>query len=98
MSSGEIATEGWMPTEVLFILALHSIAAVVSAVMAFRDGLSLLQSLRSGGLGFITGLFGLINRARMDPRNLHYMHVVQDACINLGLEAFALYGIPYFLK
>jgi len=87
-----------MPTEVLFILALHSIAAVVSAVMAFRDGLGFLPSLQSGGLGFITGLFGLITRARMDRRQLHYMQVVQDALINLGLEAFALYGIPYFLK
>ncbi len=87
-----------MPTEILFILALHSIAAVVSAIMAYRDGLDILQSLRSGGLGFITGLFGLITRARMNRAHLGYMHVVQDAFINLGLEAFALYGIPYFLK
>jgi hypothetical protein len=88
----------WMPTEVLFILALHSIAAVASLIMAIRDGLGSVQSLRWGVIGFITGLLGLITRARMDRRDLLYVHVLQDALLNLGLEAIALYGLPHLLN
>jgi hypothetical protein len=87
-----------MPTEVLFILALHSIAAVASLISAIRDGLGFVQSLRWGIIGFITGLLGLITRARMDRRDLLYVHVVQDALLNLGLEAIAFYGLPHLLK
>jgi hypothetical protein len=87
-----------MPTEVLFILALHSIAAVISLIVAIRDGLDFWQSLRWFGLGFLTGFLGLITRARIDRRHLHYMQVVQDAVLNLGMEVVALYVIPHFLK
>ena len=86
-----------MPTEVLFILALHSIAAVISVIIAARDGLNFLQSLRWLGLGFLTGFLGLVTRARMDRRQLHYMQVVQDAVLNLTMEVAALYVIPHFL-
>ena len=86
-----------MPTEVLFILALHSIAAIISVIVAIRDGLDFVQSLRWLILGFITGFLGLITRARMDRRHLHYMQVVQDAVLNLGMELIALYAIPHFL-
>jgi hypothetical protein len=86
-----------MHIEILFILALHSIAAVVSLVRARRDGLGFSESLRWGGIGFITGLLGLITRARMDRRHWHYMLMVQDAFLNLILEIIALYGIPHIL-
>jgi hypothetical protein len=33
----------------------------------------------------------------MDRRHVHYMHIVQDALVNLGMEGVALYGIHYFL-
>jgi hypothetical protein len=88
----------WMPPEVLFILALHSIAAVISLIVATRDGLGFLQSLRWFALGFLTGFLGLITRARIDRRHLHYMQVVQDTVLNLGMEVVALYIIPHFLK
>lgn len=84
--------------EILFILALHSIAAVVSLIVAYREGLSLSDSLRWGGRGFLTGLLGLITHSRMDRRHVHYMHVVQDALLNLGLEVVALYVLPKFLR
>jgi len=87
-----------MPTEVLFILALHSIAAIVSLIVAIRDGLDFLQSFRWLLLGFMTGFLGLITRAKMDRRHLHYMQVVQDAVLNLGMEVTALYLIPHFLR
>ncbi len=87
-----------MSTEVLFILALHSISAVISLIVALRDGLGFLESLRWGGIGFITGIIGLITRARMDRRYLNHLEVVQDALLNLGLEVVALYGIPRLLK
>jgi hypothetical protein len=87
-----------MPTEIFFILVLHSIAAVITLIIALRDGLGFLQALRWGGLGFITGLLGLITRARMDRRHLDHMHVVQDALLNFGMEAVALYGIPHILR
>ncbi len=86
-----------MPIEVLFILALHSIAAVISVIVAIRDGLDALQTLRWAVLGFITGLLGLVTRSRIDRRHLHYMQVVQDAVLNLGMEVVALYAIPHFL-
>jgi len=86
-----------MPTEILFILALHSIAAVISVIIALRDGLGLLQSIRWFILGFLTGILGLMTRARMDRRHLHYMQVVQDAVLNLAMEVAALYVIPRFL-
>jgi hypothetical protein len=87
-----------MPTEILFILALHSIASIISLIIAIRDHLGFLQSLRWGILGFITGILGLMTRARMDRRHLHYMQVVQDAVLNLGMEVAALYVIPHFLR
>ncbi len=86
-----------MHIEILFILALHSIAAAVSLVRARRDGLNFMESLRWGGIGFITGLLALITRARMDRRHYHYMLMAQDAFLNLGLEVIALYGIPHIL-
>ncbi len=86
-----------MHIEILFILALHSIAAAVSLVRARRDGLNFMESLRWGGIGFITGLHALITRARMDRRHYHYMLMAQDAFLNLGLEVIALYGIPHIL-
>ncbi len=86
-----------MPIEVLFILALHSIAAIISVIVAIRDGLDALQTLRWAVLGFITGILGLITRSRIDRRHLHYMQVVQDAVLNLGMEVVALYAIPHFL-
>ncbi|HMD83244.1 MAG TPA: hypothetical protein VKO18_00925 [Terriglobia bacterium] len=86
-----------MPIEILFILVLHSIAAAVSLIRARRDGLGFLESLRWGGIGFITGLLALITRARTDRRHYHYMLMAQDALLNLGLEVIALYGIPHIL-
>jgi len=86
-----------MPTEVLFILALHSTAAVITVILAIRDRATFLDVLRSLVLGFLTGFLGLITRARIDRRHLHYMQVVQDAILNLAMELIALYGIPHFL-
>ena len=86
-----------MPTEVLFILALHSVAAVISVIIALRDGMDFLQALRWLILGFLTGFLGLVTRARMDRRHLHYVQVVQDAVLNLSMEVIALYAIPHFL-
>jgi hypothetical protein len=86
-----------MPTEILFILALHLTAATVFLILALRDGLGFLESLQWGGIGFISGLVGLIARARMDRRHVRYMHIVQDTCLNLGLEVIALYGLPHLL-
>ena len=86
-----------MPVEILFILALHSIAAVISVIVAIRDGLEVLQVLRWAVLGFATGLLGLITRSRIDRRHLHYMQVVQDTVLNLSMEIIALYAIPHFL-
>jgi hypothetical protein len=97
MSWEEFATEGWMPTEFLFILALHAIAALITVIMAIRDRENLLLVLRSLVLGFLTGFLGLVTRARLDRRHLHYMQVVQDAVLNLAMEVFALYVIPHFL-
>lgn len=86
-----------MPIEVLFLLALHSIAAIISVIMAIRDGLAGLQILRWAVLGFLTGLLGLVTRSRIDRQHLHYMQVVQDAVLNLSMEVIALYAIPHFL-
>ena len=86
-----------MPFEILFILALHLIAAIVSVIIAVKDGLDFLQSLRWLFLGFTTGMLGLMTRARMDRRHLHYMQVVQDAVLNLAMEIVAIYVIPHFL-
>jgi hypothetical protein len=87
-----------MSTEVFFILSLHSIAAVVMLITTFRAGLGLMPSFRWGGMGFITGILGLITRARMDRHHLLYTHVLQDALPNFGMEAFAFYGLPRVLK
>lgn len=87
-----------MPTDILFIVSLHCIAAIISLIVALRDRLGFLQSLRWGGLGFVTGLLGLIRCWGMDRRHLHYMHVVQDALLNLGMEGIAIYGIPHLLR
>jgi len=86
-----------MPIEIIFILVLHSIAAAVFLIRARRDGLVWSESLHWGGIGFITGLLALITRARMDRRHYHYMLMVQDAILNLGLEVIGLYGIPHIL-
>jgi len=86
-----------MNPALLFILLLHSIAAVAFLVLALRDGLGLGESLQWAGIGLICGIVGLIARARMDRRHVQFMHIVQDACLNLGLEIAALYGIPHFL-
>jgi hypothetical protein len=87
-----------MSTEIIFILSLHSIAAIIAVILAIREGLGFLECLRWGALGFITGLLGIIAHARVDRRQLYYMQIVQDAFLNLGMEAAAIYGIPYFLK
>jgi hypothetical protein len=81
----------------LFILALHSVAAAAYLILALRDGLGFAEALRWGGIGFISGLVGLIARARMDRRHVHYMHIVQDPCLNIGLEIVAVYGVPHLL-
>ena len=86
-----------MSIEILFILALHTIAAAVFLIRALRDGLGFLESLQWGGIGFLTGIIGLIARLRMDRRHVHYMHIVQDAVLNLGLEAIAIFGMPHLL-
>jgi hypothetical protein len=86
-----------MPTEFLFILALHAVAAIITVMMAIRDREGFLLILRSFVLGFFTGFLGLVTRARIDRRHLHYMQVVQDAVLNLAMEVFALYVIPHFL-
>ena len=86
-----------MSTAVLFILTLHSIAAVASAIVAIRERYGFSQALQWGGLGFITGILGLITRGRMDRRHMQYMQVVQDAILNFGLEVLAFFGLPYFL-
>lgn len=87
-----------MPIEFFFILALHSISAVISMIIALRDGLGFLESLRWGGVGFITGIIGLVTRARMDRRYLNHLQVIQDALLNLGLEVVGLFVIPRLLK
>ncbi|MGD0221220.1 MAG: hypothetical protein ABSF71_02695 [Terriglobia bacterium] len=81
----------------LFILSLHTIAGAVFLILALRDGLGFLESLYWGGIGFISGIVGLIARARMDRRHVHYMHIVQDSCLNIGLELLAVYGMPHLL-
>lgn len=81
----------------LFILSLHSIAAVAFLILALRDGLGFVESLYWGGVGFISGIVGLIARARMDRRHVQYMHIVQDSCLNIGLELLAVYGMPHLL-
>jgi hypothetical protein len=86
-----------MHTEVLFILALHSIAAVISFILALRDRQGFWESLRWGGIGFVSGLLGLIARSRTDRRHVFFIHIVQDAVLNLGLEIIALYGLPHLL-
>jgi hypothetical protein len=86
-----------MLTESLFILALHFITGAISLFRALRDGLSLPESLQWGGIGFISGLVGLIARARTDRRHIHYMDVVQDCLLNLGLEVIALFGVPHLM-
>ena len=87
-----------MSAEILFIVLLHLIAAVISLISALRRGFGLLSALRWGGLGFITGILGLITHRRVGRRHLHYMMIVQDAILNLGMELLAIYGIPFMLK
>ena len=87
-----------MPAEIIFIIVLRSIAALIALALAIRDGDGFVPSLRSCIIGFIIGLVGLIARARMDRRVVQYAHILQDALLNLGVEAIALYGIPHFLK
>jgi nitrate reductase gamma subunit len=87
-----------MKSAIFFILALHSIAAVITLVKATRDEGGFLSSLRWGGLGFVTGVLGLITRRRIDRRNLGYHQVLQDAFLNFGLELFAVFGLPQILK
>ena len=86
-----------MSTEMLFILSLHLLAAIITAAMAARDGLGPQECVRWGGIGFITGVIGLITRSRMDRRHVHYVHMVQDTILNLGLEAVGLYGLPHLM-
>ena len=33
----------------------------------------------------------------MDRRHVQYMHIVQDSCLNIGLELLAVYGMPHLL-
>lgn len=87
----------WVSAEVLFILALHTIAAVASMIRARREGMDFKESLRWGGIGFITGILGFVARLRTDRRHLAFIHIVQDALLNLGLELIAVYGLPHLL-
>ena len=87
----------WISAEILLILVLHSIAAVASFVRAWRDGLEFKESLRWGGIGFISGLLGLVARARMERRHVVAMLIVQDTLLNLGVEVIAIYGLPHLL-
>jgi nitrate reductase gamma subunit len=88
----------WTHLGVLFILALHSIAAVVTLISAIRDRLGFVESLQWGGIGFITGMVGLLTRARMDRRHVNYARIVQDTLINLGLEVVIIFGMPFFFR
>lgn len=47
-----------MPTEIFFILVLHSIAAVITLIIALRDGLGFLQALRWGDSALLRGSSG----------------------------------------
>ena len=82
----------------LFLLALHSAAAVVTLISAFREGLGWRSSLNWGGVGFVTGFLGLITRARTGRRNVHHVQIVQDAFLNFGLEFLALFVLPFFFR
>lgn len=86
-----------MPAEILFLLALHSVAAAVFLILAIRDGLGPVASLKWGAIGLASGVVGLIARARMDRRHVNYMQILQDTCLNLMLELIALYGLPHVL-
>jgi len=79
-----------MSAEILFILSLHSIAAAISTIGAFRDGMGFAEILRWAVFGFITGFIGLITHRRMERRHVHYVQIVQDALVNLGMEGVAL--------
>jgi hypothetical protein len=86
-----------MSAEILFVLALHSAAGAIFLILAFRDGLGSTASLKWGAIGFVSGVVGLIARARMDRRHVNYMQILQDTCLNLMLELIALYGLPHLL-
>ncbi|HTS71297.1 MAG TPA: hypothetical protein VMO17_20145 [Terriglobia bacterium] len=87
-----------MPVDFVFLAGLRSIAAFISLALAIRDRQGFLLCLRAFAIGFIVGIVGLIARARMDRSMVHYGHVLQDALLNLGCEAVAVFGIPHFLK
>ncbi len=88
----------WISAEILFILALHTIAAAASMIRARREGLGYMESLRWGGIGFISGLLGFVARMRTERRQLTIVHIAQDALLNFGLEVIAVYGVPHLLS
>lgn len=93
-----LRTEGRMPEPVLFILVMHSIAGIVTLIIAIRERPDFLSWLRWGVVGFVTGLLGLVMRWRVDRQQLSYMQVFQDAFLNLVLEVIAVVVMPRFLK
>jgi uncharacterized membrane protein len=48
------------------------------------------MSLRWGLIGLLTGLIGLVSRSRTSRQRIVYMHVLQDALLNLALEVVAI--------
>ena len=79
-----------MGTAVFIILTLHSFAAIITFIRSMRQGEGLGMSLRWGLIGLLTGLIGLVSRSRMSRQRIVYMHVLQDALLNLALEIVAI--------
>jgi len=94
----EVLRGSAMSEPVRFILALHTLAAIVTLIMAIRDRLRFVECLRWTVMGFMTGLLGLGTRARLDREQLHYMHVIHDTLLNLALEVIAVIAVPRFLR
>jgi hypothetical protein len=86
-----------VPDQLLFILAMHSIAAVLTLVFAIRDGLESSMRLRWTVMGFVTGPIGVVSRARLETSQVGYFQILQDTVLSLSLEGFALYVLPRFL-
>jgi hypothetical protein len=87
-----------MSEPILFILTLHSIAAILTLIFAIRDGLESSMRLRWTMMGFVTGPIGVVSRARLDRNQVGYLQIVQDTLLSLGLELFAIYMLPRLLN
>ena len=83
---------------VILILSLHAIAAVGSLLGAARNGLGFKQCLQWGGIGFLTGILGLVTHAGTDWQSIYFARASQDAVLNLGLEIIAIFGLPLLLN